>query len=423
MPIVGLPYGAPVPRGPLSIEITFVRHGETDANAASIWQGQGDAALSEVGREQAVSLQGRLEAKQFDAVLSSDLRRTMQTSELAGLEPMADSSWREMDIGDWEGLTRTEVQEQFSDEIARLRSGDRDVAMGGGESWVEFARRVDGALERLVSETPAGSRVLVMAHGGVIHAVLSQRLGFRDRRPWPISRILNAAVTEVVAGEDEFHLQVFNDARHASVVTGDEDENGMPIALIRHGETQANVEGRWHGRTDGPLTDHGLRQGAELATRFNGITRIFSSPLERTRRTAAAFAKPFDLAVDLADGLIEIDFGTWEGLTTSEISERFPAEWHRVFNDGLDLPRGDTGETFAEAGERMESQIRKLAEENPTHRLGLFTHGGAIWALASRVLGIGWAGWRKISMPGNTSVTHVRFEGGAPVLMDYNISL
>jgi probable phosphoglycerate mutase len=406
----------------LSIEITFVRHGETDANAASIWQGQGDAALSEVGREQAVSLKTRLEAKQFDAVLSSDLRRTMQTAELAGLEPMADSSWREMDIGAWEGLSRTEVQERFPDEIARWRSGDRDLAMGGGESWVEFGRRVEGALERLVSETPAGSRVLVMAHGGVIHAVLSQRLGFRGKRPWPISRILNAAVTEVVADEDEFHLEVLNDARHTSVVTGNEEDNGMPVALIRHGETQANVEGRWHGRTDGPLTDHGLNQGAELATRFNGITRIFSSPLERTRRTAAAFAEPFDLAVDLAEGLIEIDFGTWEGLTTSEIAERYPAEWDRVFSDGLDLPRGDTGETFAEAGERMESQIRKLAEENPTHRLGLFTHGGAIWALASRVMGIGWEGWRKMSIPGNTSVTHVRFEGGAPVLMDYNLS-
>ncbi len=406
----------------MSIEITFVRHGETDANAASIWQGQGDAALSTLGREQAVSLKSRLEAKQFDAVLSSDLRRTMQTSELAGLEPMADSSWREMDIGAWEGLSRAEVQERFPDEIARLRSGDRDVAMGGGESWVEFGRRVGGALERLVSETPAGSRVLVMAHGGVIHSVLSQRLGFGDKRPWPISRILNAAVTEVVAGEDEFHLEVLNDARHTSVVTGNEEDNGMPVALIRHGETQANVEGRWHGRTDGPLTDHGLSQGAELATRFNGITRIFSSPLERTRRTAAAFAEPFDLAVDLAEGLIEIDFGTWEGLTTSEIAERYPAEWDRVFSDRLDLPRGDTGETFAEAGERMESQIRKLAEENPTHRLGLFTHGGAIWALASRVMGIGWEGWRKISMPGNTSVTHVRFEGGAPVLMDYNVS-
>ncbi|MCH7585682.1 MAG: histidine phosphatase family protein, partial [Acidobacteria bacterium] len=109
----------------MSIEITFVRHGETDANASSIWQGQGDAALSEIGRKQAASLKFRLEAKQFDVVLSSDLRRTMQTSELAGLEPVADSSWREMDIGDWEGLTRTEVQAQFPDEINRLRSGDR----------------------------------------------------------------------------------------------------------------------------------------------------------------------------------------------------------------------------------------------------------------------------------------------------------
>lgn len=406
----------------MSIEITFVRHGETDANASSIWQGQGDAALSEIGRKQAASLKVRLEAKHFDVVLSSDLRRTMQTSELAGLEPAADSSWREMDIGDWEGLTRTEVQAQFPDEINRLRSGDRDVAMGGGESWVEFGRRIDGALQRLVSETPTGSRVLVMAHGGVIHVALSARLGFRDRRPWPISRILNAAVTEVVAGEDEFHLQVLNDARHAPGVTGNEDEHGMPIALIRHGETQANVEGRWHGRTDGPLTEHGLRQGAELATRFNGITRIFSSPLERTRRTAAAFAEPFDLTVDLAEGLIEIDFGEWEGLTTTEIGKRFPTEWHRVFGDGVDLPRGETGETFAEAGERMESQIRKLAEQNPTHRLGLFTHGGAIWALASRVMGIEWAGWRKMSIPGNTSVTHIRFEGGAPVLLDYNLS-
>ncbi len=405
----------------MSIEITFVRHGETDANAASIWQGQGDAALSELGREQAVSLKDRLEATHFDFVFSSDLRRTLQTAELAGLEPMADSSWREMDIGAWEGLTRTEVQQQFPDEIARLRSGDRDVAMGGGESWLEFGRRVDDAVERLVAGTPAGSRVLVMAHGGVIHAVVSQRLGFRDKRPWPIARILNAAVTEVVAGEDEFHLQILNDARHASVVTGDEDEHGMPIALIRHGETQANVEGRWHGRTDGPLTEYGLRQGADLATRFNGITRIFASPLERTRMTAAAFAEPFELAVDVAEGLIEIDFGTWEGLTTSEIGERFPADWHRVFDDGDDIPRGDTGETFAEAGERMESQIRTLAEQNPTHRLGLFTHGGAIWALASRVMGIEWAGYRKMSIPGNTSVTHLRFEGGAPVLMDYNV--
>ena len=406
---------------PVSIEITFVRHGETDANAASIWQGQGDAGLSEVGREQAVSLKWRLGATEFDFVYSSDLRRAMQTSELAGLDPIADVAWREMDIGAWEGLTRTEVQTRFLDEITRLRSGDRNITMGGGESWHEFGSRIDAALERLIFETPAGSRVLVMAHGGVIHAVLSERLGFRGRRPWPVSRVLNAAVTEVVASREEFHLQVFNDARHCPVVTGNEGENGLPIALIRHGESEANVEGRWHGRTDGSLTEKGLRQGAELAARYDGITRIFSSPLERTRATASAFAEPLGLPVDVVDGLIEIDFGSWEGLTTAEIGEQFPDEWDLVFGDGIDIPRGGTGETFTEAGERMESQIRKLAEQNPTQRLALFSHGGAIWALAARVMGIDWSDWHKVAIPGNTSLTRLRFEGGSPVLMDYNL--
>jgi broad specificity phosphatase PhoE len=405
----------------LSIEITFVRHGETDANAASIWQGQGDAGLSAVGREQSLALQSRLDPEGFDFVYSSDLRRTLQTADLAGLDPIADAAWREMDIGAWEGLTRTEVRERFPEEMDRLQSGDRDVLMGGGESWHEFGSRITAAVQRLVANTPPGSRVLVMAHGGVIHAALSERLGFHGRRPWPISRIRNSAITEVIADDDLFHLQVLNDARHASIVTGNEDEIGMPIALVRHGESEANVAGRWHGRTDGPLTERGLRQGAELAERYNGITRVFSSPLQRTRMTAEAFAAPFEIPVDVAEGLIEIDFGSWEGMTTTEIGDKFPTEWSRVFTDGADIPRGGTGETFAEAGARMEAQIRKLADQNPTHRLGLFTHGGAIWALASRVLGIDWSGYRKLSIPDNTSVTHIRFEGGAPVLMDYNL--
>ncbi len=406
----------------MSIEITFVRHGQTDANAASIWQGQGDVGLSDVGREQAMSLRRRLAAKDYDFVYSSDLRRSTQTSELAGLEPTEDASWREMDIGAWEGLTRTEVQARFPEVMARLQSGDRHMEMGGGESWHEFGHRINAAVERLIAETPPGSRVLVMAHGGVINAALLECLGFQKRRPWPISRILNTSVTEVAVSRGGFHLQVFNDASHVSVVTGNEDENGIPVALIRHGESQANVEGRWHGRTDGPLTELGLRQGADLAARYNGITRVFSSPLERTRTTAAVFAKPSGLGVDIVDGLIEIDFGSWEGLTTEEIGERFPAEWNQVFGKSADIRRGGTGETFAEAGERMESQIRALADQNPAHRLALFTHGGVIWALVSRVLGIDWPNWRKIVFPGNASLTHIRIEDGALVLVDYNVS-
>ncbi len=406
----------------MTLEITFVRHGETDANAASVWQGQGDAALSAIGRDQARALSDRLHAEEFDLVLSSDLARTMETAEIAGLDPVADPVWREMDIGVWEGLTRREVEETFPDEMARIVTGDPDVPMGGGESWASFTARVDAAVADLVGGTPEGSRVLVMAHGGVIHAALSGRLGFRGRRPWPVSRIRNAAVTEVMAFEDQFHLRRFNDARHADVVTGDDEYSTLPIALIRHGESEANVAGRWHGRTDGPLTVRGRRQATELAARYNGITKVFSSPLQRTKVTAEAFATPNRLAVELVDDLVEIDFGAWEGMTSAEIGEGFPDEWSAIFGNGIDLPRGGTGETFDEAGARMEQAVRRLAEANPADRLALVTHGGAIWSLVARIMGIDWRHWRRVGLPENASLTHVRIEGDRPVLIDYNLS-
>lgn len=197
-----------------------------------------------------------------------------------------------MDIGEWEGLTRDEVQDSFPEQLEQMASGDRDVRMGGGESWNEFSARIDSAIDDLRGHVAPGSRVLVMAHGGVIHSALASRLGFRGARPWPIACILNSAVTELIVDDDWSHLQVLNDVRHAPVVTGHETGRGIPIALVRHGQTHANVEGRWHGRTDGPLTEHGLSQGARLAEQYDGVTRVFASPLERTRMTAEAFAAP-----------------------------------------------------------------------------------------------------------------------------------
>lgn len=407
----------------MSIEITFVRHGETDANAASIWQGQGDAALSETGRAQARALRDRLSGVEFDLVVSSDLARTMETADLAGLDPVPDPGFREMDIGEWEGLTRSEVHERFPEQLRQMAAGDRDVAMGGGESWNAFSARVDAAIEALADRVAPGSRVLVMAHGGVIHSALATRLGFGGARPWPIARILNTAVTELIVDDDWAHLQLLNDVRHVPVVTGHEDARSIPVALVRHGETVANVEGRWHGHSDGPLTERGRSQARRLAEQYDGVTRVFASPLERTRHTAEEFARHHGLEVEIDRGLIEQHFGAWEDMTTSDISATFPDEWEAVFGQGIDLPRGGTGETFAQAGERVASTVKRITEDHPTDRLALFTHGGSIWAFAARITGVDWSNWRAFAIPGNTSVTHVRYDGGAPVLVDYNLPL
>lgn len=407
----------------MSIEITFIRHGETDANAASIWQGQGDAALSAIGRDQARALRDRLAGIEYDRVISSDLTRTLQTADLAGLDPEPDPGFREMDIGAWEGLTRDEVRQRFPEDLERMAAGDRDVSMGGGESWVTFSERIDRAIDGVVERVEPGSRVLVMAHGGVIHAALAARFGFGGSRPWPVARILNTGITEMVIDDGWAHLQVLNDARHAPVVTGHEDARAVPVALVRHGETEANVDGRWHGHTDGALTPRGLRQGADLAARYGGVTRVFASPLQRARLTAAAFADPHGLAVDIERELIEQHFGAWEDLTTSEISSAFPDEWRLVFGEGVDMPRGGTGETFEQVSLRMAAAVKRLVDENPSERLALFSHGGTIWSFASRIVGLDWSRWRALAIPGNTSVTHVRYDGGAPVLVDYNLPL
>ncbi|NIR34946.1 MAG: hypothetical protein GWN07_02520, partial [Actinobacteria bacterium] len=71
-----------------------------------VWQGHGDSALTARGRKQASDLGRRLAGSRFDRVVASDLGRVLETSALAGLEPEKDPAWREVSLGDWEGLTR-----------------------------------------------------------------------------------------------------------------------------------------------------------------------------------------------------------------------------------------------------------------------------------------------------------------------------
>jgi broad specificity phosphatase PhoE len=402
------------------IEITFVRHAETTANATGTWQGHGDAGLSGRGRRQAHALGDRLSGRQFDVVVSSDLDRALETAVLAGLDPRSDARWREIDIGRWEGLTRAEVHERYPEEISRIEAGEA-VRLGGGESWLDLAARVERSLGELVGEVPDGSRVLVLSHGGVIHAALEAGFSMVGHElsgdgSRGLGQLRNASVTEVGAEAGSFRVRVFNDVTH---LDGDRDA-GPSIALIRHGESEANVAGRWHGRTDGPLSERGRSQAAMLGARHPAVARVFASPLERARETAAALAGSLGLSIEIRPDLVEIDFGAWEGLTFAEITERHPEEWREVFEHGQDIPRGGTGETFAGAGARLAAAIAEIARRHSGEEVALVSHGGLIWAAAARILGIGWRSWRLLAIPANASASHVRVDDGHVTLVDFN---
>ncbi|HJK96193.1 MAG TPA: histidine phosphatase family protein [Polyangiaceae bacterium LLY-WYZ-14_1] len=179
------------------VEVTLVRHAETTSNRDGIWQGQGDAGLSDTGEGQAEALGERLRALSFDRMLCSDLVRTETTLRLAlpGSRPEPSPRWREIDVGRWEGLSRAEVASRYADEIAALKRGE-PVPVGGGESWRDLESRVDAALRELLDGLEGGARVLVMTHGGVIHALVSGLFGLRGLPPpRPIGRVMNTAVT------------------------------------------------------------------------------------------------------------------------------------------------------------------------------------------------------------------------------------
>ncbi len=196
-----------------TLEVCFVRHGQSASNAAGLWQGQGDSPLNDVGLTQVERLRAAIADSRYDLVLSSDLRRAAETATAAGVEAEHDPAWREIDVGEWEGLTMEQVLERFPEQIEALKAR-QTFAIGGGESWPEVFERADASLARLRQRLPSGGRAIVFTHGGIIAALLSGLLGARDQFPWPLGRMRNTGRTTLRFSGDQIELVSHNDDTH-----------------------------------------------------------------------------------------------------------------------------------------------------------------------------------------------------------------
>lgn len=136
------------------------------------------------------------------------------------------------------------------------------------------------------------------------------------------------------------------------------------LVLVRHGATAHSVERRFSGRNDLPLSAIGEKQAAALASRSYGeLTAVLSSPLPRAVQTAEAIAAPRGLQVEIVDGLIETDFGAWEGLSTDEVRACFAAELTAWQASPDVAPPG--GESFAEVGRRVRRARETILAAHP----------------------------------------------------------
>lgn len=403
----------------MSRTITFIRHGETTANVETRWQGQLDAELSPTGLDQVARLGKRVAGTEVSRLISSDLGRTMNTAAAVG-EATADPRWREFDVGRWEGLTSEEVQEQFPGELEGLISGE-DVSLGGGERMSVFRERITDAFWDLADSMEDGDEATVVTHGGVIWGIASDVLGFSGNAPMIPAH--NTSFTHItIDSSNERQLTVFNDSTHLDSVPTQFGPEGKLVTVIRHGQTEGNVVHRWQGRTDSPLTETGQAQVASTAHHLPPLDALYTSPLGRTMHTSRILTERLDLDPVPHDGLVEMAFGAWEDLTFEESEAQDPELFQKVYRQEIDLPRGRTGESFAQAGERFADTIALLVAASNGDRLGAVSHGAAIRAYLTGIAGLGFAERNTFALPRNSSMSSVIYSDQAPVLASFNVA-
>ncbi|MFC9980684.1 histidine phosphatase family protein [Gordonia sp. NPDC127522] len=160
--------------------------------------------------------------------------------------------------------------------------------------------------------------------------------------------------------------------------------------LLRHGQTPLSVERRYSGRGNPDLTDEGRRQARAAAARVvreEGIAAIVTSPLRRARSTAEEVAALTGIDVVEHPGLIENDFGDWEGLTFTEASQRDP-DLHREWLSDITVP-APGGESFAQVAERISRTKVELLQRYPGQTVVLVSHVTPIKTLLQDALGVG----------------------------------
>lgn len=176
--------------------IVFWRHGRTSWNAQQRFQGQSDVPLDEVGLVQVVQAAQALALLEPARIISSDLSRAAATAQaladVTGLAVEADQRLRETWAGQWEGLSRAEIDERFPGELSTWAAGS-DLRPGGGETRVEVAERMVAAVQPAADALAESGTLIVATHGGSARAAIGMLVGLPPDHWAALGVLANAA--------------------------------------------------------------------------------------------------------------------------------------------------------------------------------------------------------------------------------------
>jgi len=194
----------------------------------------------------------------------------------------------------------------------------------------------------------------------------------------------------------------------------------MRLFLLRHGRTQWNKEGIFRGRTDIPLDEVGRKEAELLGKRLKDvpIKAIFASPLKRAQETAFIIASFTKSPVLVKEELLDLSYGSWEGLSVEEVKRQYPDLYEKWLNapHELTFPHG---ESLKVVEERAFNFVEALKFSHPNDTLALVTHRVVLKVLICKLLGLPLKDFWRIEQ-GTSALNEFEWKDGMWVVKTIN---
>jgi broad specificity phosphatase PhoE len=391
------------------IRIVLIRHGCTAWNVAEgqseRFRGLLDLPLADEGVAQAQITARRLAAWPLAAVYSSPLQRAARTAQIIaephGLSARTLAGLGSMNYGDWAGQTRADVARRWPDLYRRWRCDPFSMEIPGGESAADLRNRAIAAVGEALAHHADGETLVLVSHQVVTKTLACTLGGMPASAYWYVRQDLcNLSLFDYDPAAGSFAVVGLNDTCHLNPALPRTSSHGTRIILIRHGQTAWNAPSRavcgagagaerFRGRTDLPLDETGQAQSRAVAERLKDepLAALYASPLLRARQTIAPLAGALGLPVQPHDGLIDIDYGRFQGLTHAEAAKAFP-ETYALWRTAPGRVRFPEGECLADVQARLLALLDEVVARHPGQTIALVGHQMVNKVLACTLLGL-----------------------------------
>lgn len=182
----------------------------------------------------------------------------------------------------------------------------------------------------------------------------------------------------------------------------------MKLYLIRHGQTDWNIEGKIQGNYDIELNDTGIKQAEEMSTKVleenYKIKKVYSSKQRRALKTAEILSENINVTCIPVEGLEEMNLGKWQGLSWEEVKEKYPEEY-AVWYSNRRYTEPPEGESYESMLKRVFNVIRKIINEN-IDNVAIVTHSAVIMCIQCYITNTPFEQMTKFKA-GNTSIVEI----------------